>query len=372
MSIQDFFQQRGGGRRTRNRPQNTRSELILFYKVIATNGTPHKNNEPDSFPITNECIQSPIQIENDYASMASPNGSPNDSPKVSPYASPNESSNAFANASANPSKMSSPVVTSLSNVSTNSNKVRVRFNSSDSITTLESWHDKDEKMGYILQNFKEKTKKAIDFLDSSGEPFDSGSMDYPLGLFLITDENSLDIYWHENTSDNSSSPTGLLNQSKTMSGIAVMFSSRSEPTYSFQNNYKRSTPIYDILNECANDIGQNLNNIVFFKENSELLEPSNKPLELHLGLDALCLKLEFELEGANEWKKKPAKRSRKNDDTYSLEFKDRRNINSDLDLPLNGSDHLLKAIDELIDVMDLDRTISHFFDSNGKKNKHLM
>lgn len=147
--------------------------------------------------------------------------------------------------------------------------------------------------------------------------------------------------------------------------IPVIFHNRQTPTRITCEHY-RDEKMQDILSSFADIYGFYLNKLEFTDEKGGLLDRTHRPLELFLATDQDCMNIYYEEIVVTE-------STRSTDDlkqVLRLKFKDVLNKRTDLDLTFRDDDNLSKAINQIIDVMDLDRSSTHFFTSKGEWHWH--
>lgn len=142
--------------------------------------------------------------------------------------------------------------------------------------------------------------------------------------------------------------------------------------------YARREMMDRILAEFISHNKMDFNGVIFSDQKDQLVEAEARPLELYLDCDQIELQIYFKAEETMK-KRKIMKRTKSTDQSTTvnsqrqkrqvyLSFKDQTAKRDPMDMDFDDTEMFSVAIERIADVMDMDRSKSHFFDSTGMFN----
>lgn len=131
-----------------------------------------------------------------------------------------------------------------------------------------------------------------------------------------------------------------------------------------------------IVNDFVRCHDLNINTLVFTNQDDGLLDIAHRPLEVYVDCDQTEMIIYFKVE---ETQGRTGKRATSKDQSNTvnqpqkrprvyLTFKDQTANRDQMDIDFEENDKFSLAIERIAEVMDLDRSKSRFFDSNGMFN----
>lgn len=137
--------------------------------------------------------------------------------------------------------------------------------------------------------------------------------------------------------------------------------------------YDKRATMDHIVNEFVTCYGLNINNVIFSTQNAGLLHIAQRPLELYIDCDQAEMDIYFKVEeiqsrtskrATSREQSKTIKSQQKKSRIY-LTFKDQTANRDPIDLDFEEKNKFSLAIKRIAEVMELDRSKSHFFNANG-------
>lgn len=149
------------------------------------------------------------------------------------------------------------------------------------------------------------------------------------------------------------------------------FQGKSESVF-WAKDYAKNKTFDQVVKEFASANGLNINDLVLTDHKDGLLEPKHQSLELYLECDQTEMDIYFEVEAKKRTTIKrttsilrPTKNNQRPKLQVYLTFKDQTAKRDQMEINFNESDTFSVAIERIVDVMDLDRSKTHFFNSTG-------
>lgn len=134
----------------------------------------------------------------------------------------------------------------------------------------------------------------------------------------------------------------------------------------------RSEKMDNILERFAKRNETSVYNLNFYNKNRELIRNEGKALELFLDVNDIEMEIYFQYQTSKTSKRStPIERSSNANHQCQMQllyltFKDKTAERNPIDLNFSGSTNLSVAFDQIASCMELDRTNSHFFNSDGR------
>lgn len=171
-----------------------------------------------------------------------------------------------------------------------------------------------------------------------------------------------------------SDPVEMMNADEpSMYTIPVKFVEADSKSEYMVKEYKRNKTMDRIVEEFVKIHQLNINNLVFTKEDANFLHIERRPLELYVDCDQTEMVIYFKVE---EQQSRTSKRATSRDQSKTstnqrqkprvyLTFKDQTASRDQVEVDFDETDEFSLAIKGIAEVMDLDPSKSHFFDSDG-------
>ncbi|XP_055326657.1 ubiquitin carboxyl-terminal hydrolase 7-like [Sitodiplosis mosellana] len=145
---------------------------------------------------------------------------------------------------------------------------------------------------------------------------------------------------------------------------------------------ERGETLQSILDRFSNKVDRKLSELVFSKKDSELFEKSAYKCAIEQLAecdDADHVEIFYEVKDDRSWKRAPNKKSspdpivvsitgdRDTVKEHRIQFEDRLTGNCEIDLEFSARARLSAAIEQIVQVMELNRSNTHFFNSKGER-----